>query len=1232
MKKIGILLLVLFSLSLYGEFIEVLSSTAANLTMKVELDEPFFSKETLPDQNLYDKIIIPGAAQNLPGLPDLPIFGNWILVPNGSDLDISVSKGTPQIFDSINLAPVQQQKPDLVDAPQPAFIKNNLVYQENTSFPGKFAEIEAMKKKRGQDCTILWIYPYQYNPLTKQVYYYPDLQISIDFIGGGEPIPSNLYNQDQKEFWTRLAINGNEIIALTEDISENNTTNNYRDEGCDLLIITHPVFIEAAQILATWKRQKAFMTKVVSLDETGYETEAIDAFINNAAANWDPAPLHIILLGDAEFLPTWYVTEHPYGDGGQGYTAADVYYADIDDPHDLVADMGFGRIPVNTPQEAMSFVNKIIQYEQNPPIQSNFYNNATCAAYFQDAGEGYAERRFAKTSEDVRNFLTENFFDVERIYFTEPETYPLYWNTYAYVFENDYPGEPIPDEIRKPQFPWNGNDDDINNAVNNGTFFILHRDHGYRLGWGEPAYSVYNLPSVNNGNLLPVIWTINCNTGWFDNETDAAECGTGFDSESFVERFMNHNNGGTIGMIGSTRVSYSGNNDRLVWGFMDAIWPEFLNWCTAEYPDHEPIYRMGDVVNYGKEYFMANSTYGGEVRTTTLEQFLWFGDPTTEMWTAQPQDLVVTHDSEFALGATVFEVFCEVENADAALILNDKVISRGKITGGSVLLNFLPVTQMGELKLAVSAHNYIPTITDIEIIPTGPYVICETVDFIEAGDYIDGSIQALDIIDITLNLNNIGIEATEYEILITLETDSEFIEILNGTAVCPVIDDSTTYTLENAFQIELLPGLQDSSFIDFILDMQSAQNSWPGAFQLQVHAPVLEFEAYTLSYLEEDDGILDPGETAEISFEFSNSGSGFSYDVFTTLTSNDPYIQISGLDYIEQIDPGATSSSSCPIILQISPDCPVDYHIELSLLTFDNQGSFLMRDFSLPVGLLLYNFDDGAGIWQNENLGEEYLNEWHLSSYRNATPNGEYSMKCGGINEEFYSNNVFAALYTPVFQSVPGTFLRFTHWLNTGIIANTQSWDGGILEISVNGEEFFQIEPVAGYPATIINLDVFPFAGGTPVFAGDIDWEEVEVDLTDFPGEVQLRFVFGSSPTMYTMEGWYIDDVQIVNYTDSDENEIIPAATSLAQNHPNPFNPETTISFSLVQEGPVLLEIFNIKGQKIKTLLNDVTTPGIHNLIWQGKDDNNHPVSSGVYFYRLNTVDFSKIKKMILIK
>ncbi|MDD3104451.1 MAG: T9SS type A sorting domain-containing protein, partial [Candidatus Cloacimonetes bacterium] len=100
----------------------------------------------------------------------------------------------------------------------------------------------------------------------------------------------------------------------------------------------------------------------------------------------------------------------------------------------------------------------------------------------------------------------------------------------------------------------------------------------------------------------------------------------------------------------------------------------------------------------------------------------------------------------------------------------------------------------------------------------------------------------------------------------------------------------------------------------------------------------------------------------------------------------------------------------------------------------------------------------------------------------------------------------------------------------------------------------------------------------------------------------------------------------------SNEDGVNPLITQLGANYPNPFNPTTTISFSLKEKGPVTINIYNILGQKVKILLSDDMQAGHHNLIWNGKDKNNLNVASGVYFYRMQSREYTNTRKMILMK
>ena len=100
---------------------------------------------------------------------------------------------------------------------------------------------------------------------------------------------------------------------------------------------------------------------------------------------------------------------------------------------------------------------------------------------------------------------------------------------------------------------------------------------------------------------------------------------------------------------------------------------------------------------------------------------------------------------------------------------------------------------------------------------------------------------------------------------------------------------------------------------------------------------------------------------------------------------------------------------------------------------------------------------------------------------------------------------------------------------------------------------------------------------------------------------------------------------------ESSDNEVFPTL-DLSQNYPNPFNPATQISYSLPKNCNVIIVIYNVLGQKVKTLVDEFQTAGYKTVHWDGKDDQGNEVASGVYFYKLKAGDFSETKKMILMK
>jgi hypothetical protein len=95
---------------------------------------------------------------------------------------------------------------------------------------------------------------------------------------------------------------------------------------------------------------------------------------------------------------------------------------------------------------------------------------------------------------------------------------------------------------------------------------------------------------------------------------------------------------------------------------------------------------------------------------------------------------------------------------------------------------------------------------------------------------------------------------------------------------------------------------------------------------------------------------------------------------------------------------------------------------------------------------------------------------------------------------------------------------------------------------------------------------------------------------------------------------------------------VIPAKFELGQNYPNPFNPSTNIEFAVPSRSHVKLSVYNVMGQKVRTLVDEELDAGWKLITWDGKSDSGKEVGSGVYLYRVEAGDFIESKKMMLVK
>lgn len=157
--------------------------------------------------------------------------------------------------------------------------------------------------------------------------------------------------------------------------------------------------------------------------------------------------------------------------------------------------------------------------------------------------------------------------------------------------------------------------------------------------------------------------------------------------------------------------------------------------------------------------------------------------------------------------------------------------------------------------------------------------------------------------------------------------------------------------------------------------------------------------------------------------------------------------------------------------------------------------------------------------------------------------------------------------------------------------------------------------------------------------------------VTFDPGTVEFQLSYGSRSENVLIDSYTLketlDDTgkmgildfsetqnsyYLISLSEPENNVPEVTKTSLDQNYPNPFNPSTTIAYSILNDGMIELKVYNIKGQLVKTLVMGEQQTGSYEVVWNGKDNNEKNISSGVYFYKLTTKDDTIMKKMLMLK
>jgi hypothetical protein len=708
---------------------------------------------------LFTELELPGlpALGGVPGLPGIPTWRALLAVPKGALANLSMIL-PPVISESlqINLYPYQSEPADQLLSPiDPAFantpfVKNENVYTADAFFPTSPCSITPLGQYRDLQVVQVLCSSGQYNPVTDELRLFKGVSFDVAFDGGDGNF---ITTQTMSPFETSSSSVIGSVLnkSVVAEYVQHVDISPLVCLGEELLILTHPDFRAAADTLAQWKEDKGIVTTVINVGAgTSYVTaDQIDDLIENRYDNCQVRPSYVLIMGDVEFVPparTDYNTNSDDSTGSDwGYALYPQSFLDVFFP-----DFGVGRISVDTADEAQRVVDKIIKYESDPPFidfasGGPFYTTAALAAQFQccrmnqdgsplDGQNGRAQRSFAETAEIVRNALMAAGKTGERIYVGTVDN-----GGYCLVNQNPCPagqlqqpytgnttpnryynGSLLPTDLRSGSgFMWNGSTLDIINAFNEGRFLVLHRDHGSSSGFSHPSFTTGNLSSLHNDELLPVVYSVNCASGFFDRETDS-----GSSSESFMEQLLLEPDGGMVGGLGDVRNSPTWANSALTRGFFDATWPNL----APEYGTSTSKRRLADILNHGKVYMLTQVGVAQTAGSVSLEQaieeyIIWhaYGDPTLEMWTRNPHRFLLSREYQLQAMPEYLRVLYAEEGAEITALQRTKQgiipIGRAVVSSGVAQIPYFHQPESGTpIMLSASKENAVSVL----LTPGGP--------------------------------------------------------------------------------------------------------------------------------------------------------------------------------------------------------------------------------------------------------------------------------------------------------------------------------------------------------------------------------------------------------------------------------------------------------------------------------------------------------------------------------
>lgn len=927
------------------------------------------------------------------GKPNIPFVNRYIAVPQGATAKVVVNDYKMEIINDVNVIPSRGYFYEN-EKHNHDYIKNADIYGKDEFYPSEIATLKNPTQLRGLDVIGLSISPVQYNPITKELIVYNEIDISIEFDGGNKHFGDDRL---RSPYWDPIyecnILNYNQLPSIDYSKRMQSWIKN-RDEGTEYIILipNNEEFRPYAENLANFRRKQGIMTEVYTLAEAGVNSsEELQSWIRYIYNNWEIPPVAICLFGDNGGDLNLEIPAMTIPHSLDGTCISDNPYADVN--QDYLPDICLSRIVASNIEEAERLITKQLDYEYNSPCMDEYYYNKPVAAC------GWSMSAwFQFCSESVVGYLRTIGKDPVRINgiydYYSPDTWSYADNSdfiYNYFGPDGLGYIPsTPDEAGGFD---GGSGAKALEAMNNGAYIIQHRDHGWNTIWYQPSLDISQLSMLNNTKHYPFMISVNCRTGAFNSSNDCL-------IEGFLRQTTPSGEScGIVGAIAPSAQSYSYANDAYAWGVWDFFENSFLpEWGTQTQYNNNYLPAFA---NISGKYFLSQyqfPNYYNDMFVTTCNIYHAHSDAFLRLFTEVPQTMPVNHSMAISSNSPSVMVIAPIncmiaitseENDEVNILAVEKSLGLPK----NIHLpdNLEPGTN---LTIKITGQNYLQYENNIIVLEDETaYVVMSDFNF-------DNETKDLNYNDNTylnLDMKNMGaLVSTGGNV--SLSCNSDKINITNNNTQFSNIDIFDELTLEDAFLINVVEGIPNKEKVTFTLTIEHDGIVHSQDFNVTVYSPELVMTDFSGEEMEgNNNNIIDPGENAKFKFTIKNISLFPLDNIQAKLISNDGYIRVITDDLtIDHLD--VNQSADIEFEAFIEWNVGIDGLISMKLQL--NQGAYTFEnDVERIVAIFIEDFE-------SETLNPEWLNDFSAPWFLDTQDvyEGNQSIRSGMIYDNGITN------------------------------------------------------------------------------------------------------------------------------------------------------------------------------------------------------------------------------------